>query len=322
MQNIWVAYSGGVDSHLLLKILTEIKKIPYPSSLQKQGFMDSRFELNIKAIHINHHLSKNADQWEAHCRHVCTELAVEFHAVGVYLDRQMGESLEACAREKRIEIFSEIMKKGDCLMLGHHLNDQAETVLLQLMRGSGVKGLAGMASFQKFADGYLMRPFLKISREEIIKKAKEYQLTWIEDESNQSTHFDRNFLRHEVIPLLEKKRPHVTQAIARTANNCAQTAELLEALAKIDFSSVQHKEGGLSACALSLLSLARQNNVIRYWFEVNHCRLPSALKLRHIVHDVVLSRYDRSPCVVIDNVQVKRIKDRIFLFRCLETVIG
>jgi tRNA(Ile)-lysidine synthase len=295
---VWLAYSGGVDSHVLLHTVVNLKKT---------------MGITLKAIHINHQISVHANEWEEHCQKTCEKLNVPFYSERIDIHRAGGESLEACARNKRYDIFSRLVEKDNYVLTGHHLDDQAETVLLQLMRGTGVKGLSAMAEKQAFSAGFLVRPLLSISRKEILQEALIQQLQWIEDESNESLDFERNFLRHQVIPLLEKKRPQVVQAMARTAKHCAQAAELLEELAKIDFVVMQHQEGGLSAKALLNLSIARQSNVIRYWLQINSCILPSTLKLEHILHDVVSSRYDMKPCVVVGEVAIKREKDRIFL---------
>ena len=136
----WVAYSGGVDSHLLLYLLSRVKK-------------------NLRAVHINHSISAFSDEWERHCKAVCAELNVPIHSEKIIINRLGGESLEACARTRRYEIFANLLGSGDFLLTGHHLNDQAETVLLQLMRGAGIKGLSAMGVEQNFFKGFLLRPF-------------------------------------------------------------------------------------------------------------------------------------------------------------------
>ena len=188
---LWVAYSGGCDSHVLLHSLAALR---------------SELSAEIKAIHINHGLSPLANEWEEHCRQICTGLSIPYLAISVNA-KAKGISPEEAARHARYTEWEALLNKDEVMLLAHHKDDQAETVLIQLMRGSGVKGLAAMPAKQKFSLGLLCRPLLGFLREEIVSYAVEHNLNWIDDPSNFDTDFDRNFLRQDVIPLLERRWP-------------------------------------------------------------------------------------------------------------------
>src|SRR3990167_1759438 len=186
---LWIAYSGGVDSHVLLHALAESKS-------QNSG-------LDIRVVHINHGISMNADVWQQHCQKICQTLNVQLEVFSIAAGKKFNKNLEAQARAARYEIFGQLLKPGDFLLTAHHQDDQAETLLLHLFRGAGVKGLAAMPMIKIFQLGFLARPLLSVPRAEIINYANQQQLKWIEDESNSDTAFSRNLLRQEVITLLK-----------------------------------------------------------------------------------------------------------------------
>lgn len=295
-----VAYSGGVDSHVLLHAIVAARE-SFPA-------------LIIKAIHLNHQLQHTADQWALHCQQQCQDLNITCCVEKVNAAANSGESPEAAARKARYQVFSTLLKPGEYLLTAQHLDDQAETVLLQLMRGAGVKGLAAMPLVNAFVGGYLARPLLNTSQQAILDYAKAHQLNWVEDQSNQDVDFDRNFLRHRVLPLLRERRPNVENAMARSASHCAEANELLTELAVQDLSEVQLEASKiLSAGALKKLSMPRLRNVLRFWLQAQHCLLPSAVKLEHIISDVVFSRHEAKPSVEWGGVAVIRHKDQVML---------
>jgi tRNA(Ile)-lysidine synthase len=264
---------------------------------------------NISAVHINHGLHKDADQWQQHCEQVCTDLGMPFTAIKVSIIKKPRHSLEALAREARYEALSSLMSDGSLLLTGHNQNDQAETVLLQLMRGAGVKGLSGMPVEKPFATGQLVRPLLSVSRSEIEAYARQHNLQWIEDPSNAGDDFDRNFLRNKIFPELETRRNGVLQNIARSASHMAQTAELTEALAAIDYQVVQgDTQESLNIEQLKTLSDNRQSNVIRYWLMLLGLRLPSQAVLQQIKQQLLYSYPGSNPCVRFADVELKRDK--------------
>lgn len=211
-----VGFSGGLDSTVLLHVLAS-----YPTLFAK-----------LVAVHVNHGISARAPHWQAHCEQFCHHLDIPLITQSVQFDR--SANIEERARIARYAVFSSLMTEQNCLILGHHLDDQAETVLLQLFRGAGVDGLAAMSDWGKLGLGGMARPFLNHSRTQLENYAVLHQLRWIEDESNQDINYSRNYLRQQIIPLLKKKWPGVVGNIARTAIHCQQAKRNLDSLAEGD----------------------------------------------------------------------------------------
>lgn len=284
-----VAYSGGVDSHVLLHQLAQNSK------------------QNVLAVHVNHGLHVDADAWQEHCQKVCDELGVAFKAVTVNILKKPRHSLEALAREARYAALRALMTESSVLVTGHNQNDQAETVLLQLMRGAGAKGLSGMPFERPFGPGTHRRPLLDMTRDEIMAYATAHHLNWIDDPSNQQNDFDRNFLRNKIIPELATRREGVIQNIARTSQLLAQTAELTQALAEIDYTQVRtDNSNALSIHNLKQLSVARQNNVIRYWLTLHRVRAPSQAILQQVTSQLLHGYSGSHPVVQWGDVTLTR----------------
>lgn len=259
-QQIYIAYSGGVDSHVLLHLCTSM------SSLQNK----------ITAVHIHHGLQSVADAWPTHCRSVAEQLGVAF--VDIYVDaRGAGrESPEEAARNARYDALKALLSANDVLMVAQHREDQLETVLLQLFRGAGLQGLSGMAEVMTFGKGVLLRPLLNTPKQIIDQYARQHDLNFIEDPSNQSIDFDRNFLRNEIVPLLKQRWPSIDKTVSRSAVHCAEASELLSKLACDQFKQVyQTKDATLSISALVRLDVAEQALVIRQWFASLGLKMPS-----------------------------------------------
>lgn len=215
-QRLAVAFSGGVDSTVLLHALAGLRE---------------RFGFDLHAAHVHHGLSPNADAWLAFCRRRCCLLGVAFHPFLVDVARDDPAGLEAAARSARRAAFA--MLDCDWLVLGHHRDDQAETLLFRLLRGSGVHGAAAMAAVEPGSPGRL-RPLLDVGRADIVAFARAAGLEWVEDESNTDAAFARNFLRHDVFPLLDRAFPGGVPSLARAAGNFREAAQLLDELAEID----------------------------------------------------------------------------------------
>ena len=198
-----VAYSGGCDSHVLLHALAGVRE---------------QLAAPLAAIHINHRLSEQAGAWAEHCRRICTALDIPLVEVTVHAHPGLGESPEAAAREARYSAWRELLQAGEGLLLAQHQDDQAETLLLQLLRGSGPKGLAAMPPMTDFAAGWLGRPLLGQSRAALCRYAREQALDWIEDPSNLDTDLDRNYLRHELLPVLQARWPSAALTLSRAAD--------------------------------------------------------------------------------------------------------
>jgi len=294
-----VAYSGGLDSTVLLHALSQLQ---------------TELPMCLQAMHINHGISENADDWAIFCTKVCDALDVPLQINKVVVSKASKQGLEAAARKVR---YQALLAKPDVdyILLGHHQDDQAETLLLQLARGSGVRGLAAMP--QMDLKQRLLRPLLNISRADLLAYAKQYALEWIEDESNVDVQFDRNFMRHEIIPRLQQRFPRISRTLARSAGHMAQTDRLLDDLASLDAKAViddQQQYGTLKLPDLFALDMARQANLIRYWLTNLHIEMPSHAVLNQIVSQLASTRTDASIKVkVADGKSIMRYQARAYL---------
>jgi tRNA(Ile)-lysidine synthase len=288
-----VAYSGGMDSHVLLHSVKQLN-------------------LDIRAVHVHHGLSKNADLWVEHCRKICTDLNIEY--IVKYIKIPLGKhSPEAMARDLRYQEFAKLLGEDECLLTAHHADDQAETLLLQLFRGSGTKGLAAMPERKGFMHGALLRPLLEFSRAELNEYAEQNNLNWIEDESNENIGLDRNFVRHKLMPIIKEKYPSILRTAARVTEHFAEASELLTVLAEQDYLNVQGaKADTLSITKLKKLSDARQSNVIRYWLHKLDLPTPNSIQLKHIKKDVLYCRNDAQPLVHWPGAEVRKFRDDLY----------
>lgn len=298
IKSMTVALSGGVDSVVLLHLL---------HSLQKKH----RFTLN--ATHVHHGLSKHADKWVRFCEKLCRDLSVPLDVHYVKLPQKKSLGTEGEARRLRYEKL--LRSKSDLVVLAHHADDQAETFLLQLIRGAGVKGLSSMAHF----DGTrrLWRPLLNQSRSEIESYAKQHKLKWIEDESNQNTDFDRNFIRSKVLPILKNKFNHIIKVISRSSAHLAEAQNLLDDLAKLDLK--KHLKSvncnyKLQVKSFNKLSNSRAKNVLRYWLEMNDQLMPSKDLLDELLRQVLHAKKDAELKIELSkDYEIRRYKDEIYL---------
>lgn len=301
-----IGYSGGMDSHVLLHSLYK---------LQQQNS-----QLKIRAIHIHHGLSPNANSWTKHCANICQKLNIELIIKKIKVTKNK-HSLEALARELRYQEIAKTLKKNECLLTAHHADDQAETVLLQLFRGAGPKGLAAMPSHKEFAHSSLLRPLLKFSREDLHAYALKNKLKWIEDESNENIGHDRNFIRHKLIPLLIDRWPGIITTLNRSAEHFAAASDLLNILAQQDYAQTQGSvPKTLSIKKLVALDQIRQNNLLRFWLQTLNLPLPSSIKLQHILSDVLYCRADANPIVHWHNAEVRRYRDNLYAMPPLSSI--
>ena len=188
-KSIFIGYSGGPDSTALVHLLSTL---------------NAKQELNLKAIHINHNLSKHSSIWENHCVETCSKLNVNLITKSIEI-KVDGGGLESASRKARYRVFEKILTRDDQLLLGHHIDDVAETLIMRLMRGTGPDGMEGPKLKRSLGQGVLVRPFLGVSKKEILDYLKKHNIDYIKDDSNLSSDFDRNYLRNEIFPMLEKK---------------------------------------------------------------------------------------------------------------------
>ncbi len=297
--HIYVGYSGGMDSHVLLNTVALCRE-----NLTKE----------VIAVHVNHGLNEKACQWAEHCQVTCDALKIKFIQVDLNAVAPKGESQEEWARDLRYHAFMELLGPNDIISTAHHKDDLAETLLLQLLRGAGPAGLSAMPDKIQFGIGWHVRPFLGINRKEIVQYARELGLDWITDDSNDDERFDRNYLRHNIIPALKHRWPGMLKTFSRVARIQSGVNELIEDLAAQDLSSCLYIENNtLSAQSLGELTNTRAINVIRFWLKTRQHRSPGAKILEQILTDVVNSEPDASPCISWAGIQIRRYRDMIFL---------
>lgn len=238
-RQILVAFSGGLDSTVLLHQLVQ--------------WREQQPDVTLRAIHIHHGLSSHADSWVTHCEAVCQQWQVPLVVRRVQLQDE-GLGIEAQARQARYAAFAQALHPGEVLVTAQHLDDQCETFLLALKRGSGPAGLSAMGERSSFAGTQLIRPLLGETRAALEQWAKRYALRWIEDESNQDDVYDRNFLRLRVLPLLQQRWPHFAEATARSAALCAEQERLLDELLAEDLAGCITADGALQLAPLMAMS--------------------------------------------------------------------
>ncbi len=296
-KSYWVAYSGGVDSHVLLHFLSS-------NSEQLGG-------IPLGAVHIDHQLQPESSAWLEHCQSVSDQLGLPFVSFKINIATGQGESPEAAARDARYQALQDWLPKAAALLTAQHQDDQAETLLLQLLRGAGSKGLAGMPTQIEFGNGLLVRPFLEISRETILAYAREQKLNWIEDPSNTDTRFDRNFLRHTVVPQLQKRWPSLSVTLSRAARHQAGQAELNTALGEIDLQRCEAGTG-LSVNRLLILTQVRQRNLLRFWIQQCDLPVPADKILQRVLDESLNCQPDASPLVQWQGAEIRRYRDLLF----------
>lgn len=286
-----VCLSGGVDSVVLLHLLAQTKQ-------------------PLRAIHVHHGLSPNADAWAVFCQQLCAELKVPLKISRVQVARQ---NVEANAREARYQAILHHLQPNEVAVTAHHLDDQAETFLLALKRGSGIKGLAGMQAVKKWQNVVFFRPLLAFAKADLLAYAKQHQLRWIEDESNQDTHFDRNFLRQQILPMLNQRWAGFSQQVAKTAQLCAEQQTLLDELLadelaqRADFNKKSLNFHRLLAC-----SIPKQNALLRLWFSRLQLPMPSQQWLESLRENVLLAQADKNPKLPFASGEIHRFQQQIF----------
>jgi len=295
---IFIGYSGGVDSTVLLYL-----------ACQSIGAE------NVTAVHVNHDMSINAQDWQNHCQEEVQALGCHFLALSGSV-KGKGSGLEAAARELRYQKFTEALPADSILLLGHHLDDQVETFFLRLMRGAGLHGLKSMARISNRAQYKIYRPILDLTRQQIEELAREMELTWIEDESNLQTQFDRNFLRHDVLPMFESRWPAYRERIQSVINLLDEP----EQVTKVDIAhELEHRlshDGGLKLVQMDELSQSQVVSLMHAWLTSIGQQVPSTARLEAIVTDVIGARSDAMPEVKIGDGFIRRHGPALYWVEC------
>lgn len=267
--HLLLALSGGVDSMVLLHTLSQLRQ---PLSF------------TLSAMHVHHGLSSHADDWLQMCERVCLENNISFYHEKVHVNPQSGLGIEATAREARYQALERTRQQlyAQAIVTAHHMQDQAETLLLQLMRGAGVRGLSAMGEWDD--ERYLLRPLLAASKAELVQYATEQQLLWVEDESNTDVRYDRNFMRQKVMPVMRERYPQLDNALLRSATHLAEAQTLLDTLAYQDLQACDVRDEwlgqSLDISRLYALGEVRARNLLRGWFQQLHLRMPNTEQLQ------------------------------------------
>lgn len=293
-----IGFSGGLDSTVLLALFAKLR--------EKQP------HLQLRAIHIHHGLSLNADVWATHCQSVCQQFAIPFILEKVQLKNGMG--IEAAARQARYLAIQRHIQTNELLATAHHQQDQVETFFLALKRGSGVAGLSAMKAQNTIFNLRIFRPLLGFSRQQLVQYAQDNQLQWIEDESNQDNQYERNFLRNQVLPLFRQRWTYFDQAVQRSAQHCEEQQQLLTELLQAELQEhTSKKDRTFSLEHFSKWSSLKQKALLRLWLMELQQPMPSTKQLEQIIQDVIYAESDRVPQFHLDNQMLRRYRDKLYL---------
>jgi tRNA(Ile)-lysidine synthase len=306
--NYLIALSGGLDSIVLLNLM---RKQFAPTAL--------------RAIHIHHGLSVNANAWVSHCEKICSECGIPLIVEYVTLNIKPGRSLEELARKARYDAFTKVLQPNEILVTAHHQNDQAETFLLHAIRGGGPKGLAAMPVLKLFDKNTHWRPLLNLTRDALLDYAARNQLSWINDESNENIIFDRNFLRHEIIPKLKQRWPKVIENLTRATEIQAEVSNFLDEQLAPSWSNIAahierlnvhryYKQGNiLPLSIIDELAPTLQNWLLREWIKRASGIIVSKNQLTLIYREIIQAKKDKQPELKIGNYWLNRYANALWL---------
>ncbi len=298
-----VAYSGGLDSTVLLHALANIASAR-----------------NLRAIHVNHALHPQSPRWAEHCNAFAAALQVPISVISVQVPRAGGEGLESAARRARYAAFAANLIPGELLTLAQHRDDQIETVLLKLVRGAGPEGLGAMRTLRDFEQGYLWRPLLAAPRAVLQAYAQANNLTWIEDPSNLNRDFDRNYLRHDIIPRLHQRWPQMDTAITHSLTWNQAAADFIAGEAQRALVHIRDENpAALHWRDWLNLPAALRDPALRLWLRELGLPAPTHLHVQELMRQVQAAG-DREPCVRWPGVELRRYRDRLYAMRPLQPI--
>ncbi len=298
IKTCYIAYSGGLDSTVLL-----------------HGFLTAQLpQLEIRVLHVNHQLNPQASLWEQHCKDTAIAYGLPYATERVTVTHE-GKGIEAAARQARYDVFMRYAQPNCAIITAHHGDDQLETLLLHILRGTGIRGLSGMAAQRRLNQGYLLRPLLSFRRDQLQRYARYHQLTYITDPSNFDTYYTRNLLRQRVLPLLQQDFPNVAGQLLALQANAKEADTLLTEYANQLFQMCQLPDiKQLNLTQLITFSQAQQHLVLRYWLmEVHGLMAPSRTQLIQMQQQLVNSRADQQPCFKLNTKIIRRYQNRLYL---------
>ena len=294
-----IALSGGLDSTALLSLFSKLS--------QKQP------HFSLRAIHIHHGLSPNADNWAAHCQALCDQFQIPLGIDHVQVDKTNG--IEAGAREARYFAIKKHLRTDEVLVTAHHLNDQTETFFLSLKRGSGVQGLGAMQPQSTLFNMPIFRPLLAFTREQLEDYVRDENLTWITDESNADNRYDRNFLRNQILPTLRDRWAHFDSAVQRSAQHCFEQQQLINELLAETFREHCQTSAEFQLLNFAQYSTAKQTALLRMWLAENHNEMPSKRQLAQLIEDVVFAKEEANPQFQLGEKIIRRYQSCLYLTR-------
>lgn len=295
-KKLWVGFSGGVDSTALLISLAKLPQL----------------KAKLVAVHVNHNLNSKAKSWQQFCQTLCQSLAIPCYVEEIAPHAISDKNTEASARKARYQCFRKIIKNNDCLILAHHLEDQAETVLLRLFKGAGIDGLSAMETISYREHLTIYRPFLQTSKTRLIEYAQSQQLEWIEDSSNQDNKHDRNFIRNRVLPLIKERYPSVEKSLCRTASLCQDNQAYLAERIKNLYTKCLLNDHALSLTQLLNLSVIEQCLVIRYWLKILNTLPPSRARLNAFLNTLKSAQAEKQPLLHWSKYQLQKYKSGLY----------
>ncbi|ASK77809.1 tRNA lysidine(34) synthetase TilS [Paraphotobacterium marinum] len=297
--SVVLGFSGGVDSCVLVTLFDNFVK------------KNKKFNLTVKAVYIDHGLSKKSVQWEKFCYNFCKTKNITFYSKKILLNKE--SNIEANARHKRYEALQSFMNDGDYLVTGHHANDQVETLFLSLKRASGPRGLSGMSIFNKRDVGYHFRPLLKYPKDAILEFAQTYNLKWVEDESNESVKFDRNFIRKDIVPRLSERWSNFQSSALISMKLCSKQDSLLQELVEEKINFISNSGKALSIEKLKNMSEELLLYTLKIWVKKLSNITPSSKGLNTIIKDFIFSKHDSNPIYKIGDYQVRKFQFFLYI---------
>lgn len=292
-----LGYSGGIDSTVLLYKLIEIKK---------------KYKIQIRAIYIDHQIHLESKKWGLHCKKICKKNNIPFIYKKIFLNIKK-KNIEAQARHKRYKMFHKNLKPKEILLTGHNLNDQCETLLLAIKRGSGPKGLSGIAHKKKFFNNYIIRPLLNFSRKKIKKWAQLKKIEWIEDKSNQDISYERNFLRHQIIPLFVQKWKYFLKSCLRTTKLIYTEHQLLKKFIQPILKKNLFQKNILKISDIKKMDKNIQFFIIRKWIHLQGMKMPTLKFLKSILKNIIYNKKKINPKIKFQNYEIWNYRNKLIL---------
>lgn len=300
---VLVAYSGGLDSSVLLHACQQLLLAGYLGSL--------------RAVHADHGIQKESQDWAQFCELTCRnfeiDLIVERFELAI-----IGDTSEAKARKERYRLFEKLLEPNEVLLTAHHNDDQVETLLFRLFRGAGINGLKGMPVSRKVGVGILRRPLLEITRKDLEAYANRFDLAWVDDPSNKEVDYSRNFIRNKIIPLISEKWPSINRTLSQFSKHAQEQTEILNEVAEQDLSLKQNNTSSIDCEALSKLSLARQKNALHFWARSNSQLSPASNEIDQLINQLDAAK-KQSIKVKLAGGWVQSYKSKLFFCNAEQT---